>query len=128
VRNIYAGFGNSTDAQWQHIARHSERRKPNGKLGLAFDPNISLPFRPPFRDTDLWTFWDKIGCPVLVLRGEHSDVLLPEVAEEMARRGPRATVREIPGCGHAPALMSAEQIALVEGWLETGDIGEVLSV
>ncbi len=119
VRCIYAGFGNLTDAQWQHIARHSERRKPNGKLGLAFDPNIALPLRPPFQDANLWGFWDKISCPVLVLRGEQSDVLLPEVANDMARRGPRATVQEIPGCGHAPALMSPEQIALVDSWLTT---------
>jgi len=128
VRGTYAGFGNLTDAQWHHIAKHSERRKPNGKLGLAFDPNISLAFRPPFQDVDLWWVWDKICCPVLALRGERSDVLLPEVVREMARRGPRATVREIPACGHAPALMSQEQIALVESWLETGEIDDVLSV
>jgi hypothetical protein len=52
-------------------------------------------------------------------------VLLSDVAAEMARRGPRATVREVPGCGHTPALMSPEQIAVVEGWLETGEIRDV---
>jgi pimeloyl-ACP methyl ester carboxylesterase len=122
LRSLYAGFGDLTDAQWRHIARHSERRKPNGKLGLAFDPAIALSLKAPFQDVDLWGLWDAVRCPVLVLRGENSDVLLADVAEEMARRGPRATVREIPGCGHAPALMSPEQIALVEGWLETGEI------
>jgi pimeloyl-ACP methyl ester carboxylesterase len=122
VRSIYAGFGNLTDAQWRHLARSSERRKPNGKLGLAFDPGIALSLRPPFRDVDLWGLWDAVRCPVLVLRGEQSDVLLSDVAKEMTRRGPRATVREIPGCGHAPALMSAEQTAVVEGWLGTGEV------
>jgi pimeloyl-ACP methyl ester carboxylesterase len=122
VRSIYAGFGALTDAQWRHIAKHSERRKPNGKLGLAFDPGIALSLKPPFQDVDLWGLWDAVHCPVLVLRGENSDVLLSDVAAEMARRGPRATVREIPGCGHAPALMSPEQITVVEGWLETGEI------
>jgi pimeloyl-ACP methyl ester carboxylesterase len=127
LRSIYAGFGNLTDEEWQHIARHSERRKPNGKLGLAFDPGIALPLKPPFKDVDLWALWDAVRCPVLVLRGERSDVLLPDVADGMTRRGPRATVREIPGCGHAPALMSPEQIAMVEGWLETGEIRDGLS-
>ena len=124
LRQIYAGFGNLTSTQWRHMARHSQRRKPNGRLGLAFDPNIGLPYKPPFNDVIMWPLWDAIRCPVLVLRGENSNVLLPEVAEEMTRRGPRASLRVIPGCGHAPALMSAEQIAIVEDWLENGEIDE----
>jgi pimeloyl-ACP methyl ester carboxylesterase len=46
---------------------------------------------------------------VLCLRGETSDLLLPEVAEAMRVRGPRAVVVTIPGCGHAPALNTPEQ-------------------
>ena len=130
LRQIYAGFGNLTSTQWRHMARHSQRRKPNGRLGLAFDPNIGLlyapPYAPPFKDVDLWHLWDLVRCPVLVLRGENSPVLLPEKAEEMTRRGPRASVRVIPGCGHAPALMSPEQIAIVEDWLENGEIKDVI--
>jgi pimeloyl-ACP methyl ester carboxylesterase len=122
VRRIYAGFGELSDAQWDHIAQYSARPKPNGRLGLAFDPSIALSLKPPFQDVALWTYWDAIHCPVLVLRGEHSNVLLAEVAEEMTQRGPRATVREVSGCGHAPALMSEEQISLVEDWLETGKV------
>jgi pimeloyl-ACP methyl ester carboxylesterase len=128
LRTIYAGFGNLSNEQWHHIARHSEGRKPDGKLGLAFDPNISLALKPPFRDVVLWPLWDAVRCPVLVLRGENSEVLLPEVAEEMTRRGPKANVRVIPGCGHAPALMSPDQIALVETWLETGEIADAPTV
>ena len=51
------------------------------------------------------------------LRGEASDLLLPEVAEEMKRRGPKATVVTIAGCGHAPALNAPDQLNLVEGFL-----------
>jgi pimeloyl-ACP methyl ester carboxylesterase len=50
----------------------------------------------------------------LCLRGESSDLLLRETAEAMRNRGPRAVVVEIPGCGHAPALNTTEQYALVE--------------
>jgi pimeloyl-ACP methyl ester carboxylesterase len=128
VRTLYAGFGDLTDQQWHHIGQHSERRKPNGKLGLAFDPNIALPLKPPFQDVGLWPLWDAIRCPVLVLRGEQSDVLLPEVAEQMTRRGPKATVRVIPGCGHAPALISPDQITIVESWLEAGETDDVPAV
>ena len=51
---------------------------------------------------------------MLCLRGEHSDLLLPETADAMRNRGPRAVVVEIAGCGHAPALNTPEQFALVE--------------
>jgi pimeloyl-ACP methyl ester carboxylesterase len=51
---------------------------------------------------------------VLCLRGEHSDLLLRETADAMRARGPRSVVVEIAGCGHAPALNTPEQFALVE--------------
>ena len=54
---------------------------------------------------------------MLVLRGVTSDLLLPEDAEAMTRRGPRARIVEIPGCGHAPGLNVPEQIAIVREFL-----------
>ncbi len=53
----------------------------------------------------------------LPLRGDSSDLLRPEVAEEMRRRGPRAAVVTIAGCGHAPALNVPDQLELVERFL-----------
>ena len=64
-----------------------------------------------------WKEWDRLEIPVLCLRGESSDLLLPEVAEQMRQRGPQAVVVEIPGCGHAPALNTPEQLALVDRFL-----------
>jgi pimeloyl-ACP methyl ester carboxylesterase len=54
---------------------------------------------------------------VLCLRGETSDLLLAETADAMRQRGPRAVVVTIPGCGHAPALNTPDQFALVERFL-----------
>ena len=47
----------------------------------------------------------------LLLRGEHSDLLLRSTAEEMARRGPHAELVKIPGCGRAKTLLADDQIA-----------------
>ena len=44
------------------------------------------------QDVDLWALWDKIACPVLVLRGTNSDVLTAATAKEMQKRGPKAKV------------------------------------
>ena len=51
---------------------------------------------------------------MLALRGAHSDLLLPEVAEALRQRGPRAVVVTVPDCGHALALNTPAQCMLVE--------------
>ncbi|HYD98686.1 MAG TPA: alpha/beta hydrolase [Alphaproteobacteria bacterium] len=118
LRGVLAGFGRLSDAQWGHMARHSVRRKASGALGLAYDPGIGAAFTgQPIPDVDLWPVWDAIRCPVLVLRGSSSDLLLAETAEEMTRRGPPARRVEIPDAGHAPALMAPDQIAVVRDFL-----------
>ncbi len=44
----------------------------------------------------------------------HSPILLSaETAAEMTHRGPRALLKTVEGVGHAPMLMSEDQIALV---------------
>lgn len=118
LREVHGSFGPLTDVQWNHLATHGGMETENG-LALAHDPSIAVAFQDaqPIVDVDLWPLWDAIRCPVLVLRGESSDVLLAETAAEMAQRGPRATVVEFRGCGHAPALMEPEQIAVVDDWL-----------
>jgi pimeloyl-ACP methyl ester carboxylesterase len=59
-----------------------------------------------------------------VLRGERSAVLSAATAERMRTSGPCARVVELPGIGHAPWLMSEDQIALVRDFLLAPD-GEV---
>ena len=76
-----------------------------------------------FYSFSMWRQWEAIRCPVLVLRGEHSDLLTREVAAAMTHRGPRARLVEFPDCGHAPALMDHRQIATVVHWLTRDDPG-----
>ena len=97
---------------------HSVRQKPDGSLGLAYDPHIGDAFRAaPPQDVDLWRSWDAIRCPTLVLRGAESDLLRRADAEAMTERGPRAKLIELPGIGHAPALMAQDQIAAISDFL-----------
>ena len=118
LREVHAPFGDLTDQQWRHMAETSSREVDGGKVALAYDPTIGDNFRAgPLDDVDMWGFWDAIRCPTLVVRGESSDLLLSEHAEEMTRRGPKVELVEIAGCGHAPALMDPEQIALIRDWL-----------
>lgn len=120
LRTLYAGFGALSDEQWRHLAEHSSRTLPDSRLALAYDPALARTLSPPHADQALWPLWESITCPVLLLRGENSPLVTREAAERMATTGPRATVVEIPGCGHAPSLMTDDQIAVVEGWLDAG--------
>lgn len=118
LRDIYAPFGPFTDEQWQALVRSSARRLDNAGIGLAYDPGIAVPLRAmPEQDVDLWSTWDKVQCPVLVIRGEQSDLLLADTAEQMTVTGPRAELSVLAGMGHAPTLMSEDQIALIARWL-----------
>ncbi|WP_374371837.1 alpha/beta fold hydrolase [Dongia sp.] len=120
LRKVLAPFGPLTDVEWQHLVAHGHRRHADGTFGLAYDPAIVNNVRLAIQDWDLWALWDRIACPILVIRGAQSDLLLPETAAEMTRRGPRAELVTWDGMGHAPALMAPEQIAAVRAWLIPG--------
>lgn len=123
LREVHAPFGKLSDAQWRHLARHSAVPDGTGSYRFHFDPGIGLRFAMPiWLDIVLWHVWDKIDCPVLILRGEHSDLLMKSSVEAMLKRGPSSragtvTSIEFPDCGHAPALMDEVQIDVIKEFL-----------
>lgn len=116
-RTVYAPYGLLSDAQWRRLAETSTRRLPDGRVTPHYDPAMVQQFVHHPLDYEQWDAWDALEVPVLCLRGESSDLLLPETAERMRNRGPRAVVVEIAGCGHAPALNVPAQYAVVERFL-----------
>jgi pimeloyl-ACP methyl ester carboxylesterase len=127
LRDVCAPFGPLTDAQWRHLALHSARLD-GAEYVLRYDPGIGeglhghidaeFPIGPDLlRGIDLWNVWSKIECPMLVLRGANSEVLLEKTVAEMKERKPDLEIVEFPGVGHAPALMSADQISVVKEFL-----------
>lgn len=119
VRAVSAPFGAHSDGEWRFLTEHVVRKNPDGTLRMHYDPAIAVPFNAqvPHAEIALWSFYDAIRCPTLALRGEQSDLLTRETAAAMAARGPRAKVVEIPGVGHAPTLIHADQIAIVREFL-----------
>ncbi len=136
-RQVCAQFGALTDAQWRHLAVHGVERQDDGAYALRYDPALNrvflghrdpeLPPGPDFlRGVDLWSTWDQVACPVLALRGEASEVLERETVAEMKRRKPGTESVEFPGLGHAPALMSADQIEAVRAFLTRAEANAVV--
>jgi len=126
-QEVYADFGIPDELGWSDLTLHSTTRQEDGTYALHYDPAIGDVFKQSLEDIDLWAVWDAITCPVLVLRGEHSDVLSRETAREMTRRGPKAELVEFAGCGHAPALMAEEQVRVVHDWLLSFDADEAIA-
>jgi pimeloyl-ACP methyl ester carboxylesterase len=116
-RTVYAPYGWLSDSMWRLLTETSMRRLPDGRVTPHYDPAMVQQFEHHPNDYNQWDAWDALSIPVLCLRGESSDLLLPEVAEQMRTRGPRAVVATIPGCGHAPALNVPDQVSLVERFL-----------
>jgi pimeloyl-ACP methyl ester carboxylesterase len=116
-RTVYKPYGWLSDAQWRRLTETSLRRLPDGRVTPHYDPAMVMQFTHHADDYLLWDAWDALDIPVLCLRGVDSDLLLRDTAEQMRQRGPRALVVEIPGCGHAPALNTPDQFALVERFL-----------
>lgn len=120
IRFVSAPFGTLSDEQWRHLTVHVVRALPDGSYAMAYDPGIAEPFRQDMgtgKDVELWPVYDAIKCPTLLVRGAKSDLLTAATAREMTERGPRARLVEIPDVGHAPTLMSSEQITVVRDFL-----------
>jgi pimeloyl-ACP methyl ester carboxylesterase len=83
------------------------------------DPNIAHAFRNPWHySVDLWKYWDAIDIPILVMRGEKSDLLPEDVLAGMLRRNRNASAHIVQNCGHAPALIARDQIEVVGAFLK----------
>ena len=120
-RQVYKPYGWLSDAQWRRLTETSTRRLPDGRVTPHYDPAMVQQFIVHPDDYRIWSHYDAIEVPVLLLRGVDSDLVLPETVVQMRSRGPGARGRlqtiEVPGCGHAPALNVPQQLAWVTDFI-----------
>lgn len=124
--SISRGFGPHSREQWLALTR-PQLKAVQDEQGDGFvshyDSRIGLPFKavtPALAaagEALLWQRYDSLRCPTLVLRGADSDLLSHETALAMTQRGPKARLVELAGVGHAPTLIAADQVALVQEFL-----------
>jgi pimeloyl-ACP methyl ester carboxylesterase len=120
---ISQGFGPHTPSQWLALSQAMVKPLPEGGLTLHYDPAIAVPFRSLTEQAAaegqaaLWQAYDHIRARTLITRGAQSDLLTRETALEMTRRGPRAQLVEFEGVGHAPTLVSDDQVEAVASFL-----------
>jgi pimeloyl-ACP methyl ester carboxylesterase len=111
ARLLRGAMGNQfpgwNEATWERYARLTWQETPAG-LVTRYDPAISTtlatvdPAQPP---PPLWEQFDGLAqAPLMVIRGEHSDLLSRETVAAMRARRPDLETMEIAGEGHAPLL------------------------
>jgi len=116
IRSV-SPFGALTPEQWRHLALHSAKHDSDGKWRFRYDPGIAKNFHAaPLADVDLRFYWNRVHGPVMVVRGEHSDLLRADTLEEMKRR-PHTQALVIRDTGHAPMLMDPAQVHAVRHFL-----------
>ena len=102
------------EARWLDYARRTWHEHDGAFLPRS-DPAISAalanidPAAPP---PDMWKQFEALAAAaeVLVIRGEHSDLLSRETVAAMRAKKPTLEAIEIAGQGHAPALDAAATI------------------
>ena len=107
-----------SDADWDAFARRTFRIGTEGTPVPDYDPDIMAPIRAAGAKSlvpNLWPFFTRLakGRPTLLVRGETSDLLSPEIAARMQKRAPRMDFVEVPGIGHAPMLDEPEAKAAI---------------
>ncbi|HTD06100.1 alpha/beta hydrolase [Undibacterium sp.] len=124
IKMISLSFGPHSEAEWHKLAGDVLKRDRDGQwmrhydLGLAVPIKATTPEMAAAAQAALWTAYDAIRCETLLIRGSESDLLSPEVAQQMTQRGPKARLVEIAGVGHAPTFVHQDQIAIVKDFLQ----------
>ena len=93
--------------QWLAMAKRLYRLNSAGRIVLDYDMKIAEPFRLPGGEAgpDLWRALAGLApVPVLVVRGERSDILSDATAARMLAALPQAELITVSDVGHAPTL------------------------
>ena len=103
--------------QWLGMAKRTLVVSQNGRITYDYDMAIADPFRQPGNAAppDLWTGFEALaGVPMVLIRGELSDVIAPSTVERMRQVNPAMTTVVVPRVGHAPMLGEPEALAAID--------------
>ena len=119
--NYGGNFERFTHADWVAMAKRNCREE-NGEIRFDYDMSIAEPFRTAgaVPQVDLWPLFTALGQkPLLVVRGEQSDLLTAETADRMQTVAPGMKLVVVPGVGHAPELSEPEAVGAIDEFLHS---------
>jgi pimeloyl-ACP methyl ester carboxylesterase len=110
-------FPNYDREDWINMA-HNVCIEQDDMIVLDYDPAIALGVAAGTAATNLWPLFDTIPPkPMLVIRGELSDILSAETQQEMTRRLPMVSAVSIAERGHAPTLDEPDSRSYIQQFL-----------
>ena len=112
----YTGF--VPDAVLLHVSHHKTRwsEEEDGRV-YRHDLRALLAYRSEASsDLDLWSDWNRLECPVLLVHGMLSDATDDATVERMRRHGPLSVI-QVPGTGHTPLLCDRSLALLIAAWI-----------
>lgn len=111
-------------AGWEAAARRTWREEKGGFV-VTYDVNLAKTLKGFDADSPippLWLQFDALAhVPVMVVRGENSDILSPQTVTAMAARRAAMDVVDIPDQGHTPFLSEPEIIGRLIAFIERCD-------
>lgn len=114
------GFRNVAPTRWREEVEAHYVQTDTG-LDLRYDPRL----RDMFADfaskpaPDMWPYFEALNdLPLALLRGETSDVLSRETANQMRARRPDMIYAEVADRGHIPFLDEPESLSAIRAWLK----------
>lgn len=125
VREIFKRqFTALDDATWDALTRQLIN-EVDGKPAAAYDPNVGKALSEVDIAKPVPTMWEHfeslLQTPLMVLRGENSDLLSAATVQEMQNRHPDMRAAVIRNEGHAPLLMDRFSQRLVADFLAETD-------
>ncbi|CAN1721306.1 Alpha/beta hydrolase [Hyphomicrobium sp. 1Nfss2.1] len=117
-------FPEISDRVWEEVARQWYNDK-NGKPAPGYDSNLGKALS--VLDGPLPALWPQFEAlkrvPLLIVRGENSDILTAATVDEMRRRHPASVAVTVSAQGHAPLLKDAASIEAIRHFLTAADAG-----
>ena len=113
-----------SDDDWLWFAKTTFVEK-DGRIIRDYDPRLletlgSIDFEQPL--PDLWKEFDALAhAPMMVIRGETSDVLTVETVAKIKRRRPDSEIMEVPGQGHVPPLRAGPIVTRIVRFIDKID-------
>jgi len=107
--------------QWIEMAKRTMVVTPSGRIANDYDMAIAEAFSKPENAVppNLWSAFEALaGVPMLLVRGELSDLLSEETVRRMAERNPAMRTITVPRVGHAPTLDEPEVRAAIRELLD----------
>ncbi|WP_144098148.1 alpha/beta fold hydrolase [Croceicoccus sediminis] len=103
---------------WLAEAKRAMELGNNGRITFDYDMRVAETFQQGLADaaeTEIWNGFDALkGKPVLILRGEHSDILTGATARDMVSRFDGVELVTVPRVGHLPTLSEPAAVEAID--------------